>query len=308
MFEQLFDTIDLGIAAFDRDFRLLKWNRWLASRTGTKESEIVGAQLFDVAPSLDSTWFRAYCRTVFTFGTYAFLSQMLHRFCIPIETTGIHRQNFTYMQQNCTLSPLRREDHAIVGGVLSIQDVTELAAYERRLSELAERDGLTGAFNRYYLDRLIESESQRHRRYDRPLSVIMLDLDHFKAVNDRYGHAVGDTVLCAVAAALRERLREVDTVCRYGGEEFCVVLPETDERMSVDVAEELRGLIADLTVDTGDETVSVTASLGVSTLMASSVEAERPGARELLRHADEALYRAKRDGRNQVAHAAAPSR
>lgn len=165
----------------------------------------------------------------------------------------------------------------------------------QEVQRLAITDSLTGLYNRRHFFELAEHELEGARRYRRFLSAIMLDVDLFKQVNDTHGHAVGDQVLQAVAECCRQATRKVDVLGRYGGEEFAIVLPETDLAAACQIAERLRQVIAEQTIDTSAGPLKVTASLGVSTL---DGECSRP--ETLLAAADQALYVAKRSGRNCV--------
>lgn len=160
------------------------------------------------------------------------------------------------------------------------------------LRELAVVDELTGLRNRRYFDRTLQYEVDRMRRYDRALSVVLLDVDHFKSVNDRFGHLVGDEVLKVVARCLERNVRKADLAARYGGEEFALVLPETALAGALHVAERVRESLEQLDVDG----LKVTASLGVATVE-KSWPGDLPG---IVRAADQALYQAKRTGRNRV--------
>jgi diguanylate cyclase (GGDEF)-like protein len=167
-------------------------------------------------------------------------------------------------------------------------------AESSRLHELAVTDGLTQVANhRSFQDRLRE-EFRRAQRYDDPLALILVDLDHFKQVNDNFGHQVGDEVLVAVALAAKNAVRETDFVARYGGEEFAVVLPKTHLAGALTVAERIAAGLKSLTV--GPNGLKVTASFGVSGFPGRSVNTSE----QLIRTADEALYRAKREGRNKI--------
>jgi diguanylate cyclase (GGDEF)-like protein len=200
------------------------------------------------------------------------------------------------MQQSCTVGPLRDENNRISYIYITVQDVTEIAAYEQKLINLNTRDGLTGIFNRRYLETKLEEEFDRHIRYNRPLSLIMLDIDHFKKVNDTYGHQAGDHILRSLASLIDERIRTVDVVARYGGEEFCCLLPETTAESALALAEFLRmGVEAEI-FHFKDKSIKITISQGVSDLSDGMDSAEM-----LLKRADDGLYEAKRRGRNKVA-------
>jgi diguanylate cyclase (GGDEF)-like protein len=165
---------------------------------------------------------------------------------------------------------------------------------EQRLDHMSKTDALTLVANRRHFLELLERELARARRYGASLSCVMVDLDHFKEVNDRHGHLIGDQVLVAVADALRRSIRESDVVARYGGEEFVLLLPSTDLTGARDLAERCRAVIAATQVAGRQGLLSVTASMGVASLPPA---ADLDG---LLSAADEALYQAKDGGRDRV--------
>jgi diguanylate cyclase (GGDEF)-like protein len=179
--------------------------------------------------------------------------------------------------------------------------------FQRRMFESALRDGLTRAFNRkYFLDRL-ESEFRFARRHNAPLSLILMDIDHFKQVNDTYGHVAGDHVLQAFARRIHDVIRNEDVFARYGGEEFAVLCRAIEVDKAAAFAERLRRTIEALEIPVEGATARITMSLGVAGLPQSPAEE----ALQLVGYADDALYSAKRAGRNQVAIAGAeatPSR
>ena len=176
----------------------------------------------------------------------------------------------------------------------SVRDITEHKQNEEALKRLANTDGLTGVLNRRRFMELARQEVARSRRYGGPLSLIMLDVDHFKAVNDTHGHEVGDEVLVSLSKVCRKVLRQVDLFGRVGGEEFMALLPETDLAAAAKVAERLRLELARHPVSGSHPQLRVTISLGVSQLV--------PDMRlsDLMRTADDAMYRAKQNGRNRV--------
>ena len=167
----------------------------------------------------------------------------------------------------------------------------ELEARERKLETLAVTDPLTGLSNRRHLDRRLDEEVARSERSDHPLSVLMIDLDHFKAFNDMHGHGIGDAALETVARVLVDHSRPYDTVSRYGGEEFAVVLSGTDVQAAKERAEDIRAAIERAPISGVEATI--TTSIGVAPYRGGSPM-------ELLRAADDALYEAKRAGRNRV--------
>jgi diguanylate cyclase (GGDEF)-like protein len=178
------------------------------------------------------------------------------------------------------------------------QALQTMEAKTRALEEESQRDPLTGLNNRARLDSFIAAEVQTAARTGKPLSLIIADVDHFKKVNDTYGHPAGDKVLSGVASCLKAKLRPRDLVARYGGEEFVLVLPETDAEGTMVVAERVRRAIEAAVHPIGNgQTLRVTISLGCATLGGKSAFVLPD---DLLASADKALYAAKRGGRNQA--------
>jgi diguanylate cyclase (GGDEF)-like protein len=181
------------------------------------------------------------------------------------------------------------------GRMLTFCDVTDLVRNAEQLERLATIDSMTGLYNRrHFLDQA-DAEWSRFQRHQRPLSMLMIDIDHFKQVNDRYGHAVGDETLIAVAQACAGGKRQSDIVGRLGGEEFAILLPETELAQAAIVADRLRAAIAGQVVTAHKVQFKVTASIGIA---AASVSMS--GIDALMRAADQALYQAKAKGRNCV--------
>jgi len=191
-------------------------------------------------------------------------------------------------------SPVRDAHGRLAGNTIVLHDVSERVVLFKRVQELASIDGLTGILNRRQFFELSEVELDRARRHDSPVTLILFDLDHFKQINDTFGHQRGDDVLRAVAQACKETLRSFDLFGRYGGEEFAALLPEVDPEEGVNVAERLRRCIASVKDDLDD--MDVTASFGVASMLSTGDLAFD----DLLRLADQALYRAKLRGRDRV--------
>ena len=168
-------------------------------------------------------------------------------------------------------------------------------SYYEYLHEISVSDPLTRIPNRRYFDEFLQREMARTRRYNRSLSLLMLDLDHFKSINDTHGHLCGDEVLRKVAEVVASKLRKSEFLARYGGEEFAVILPETGLAGAVQVAEKIRALVESIEVTCGDNDLSLTVSIGVSQWDGKMYEPA-----DLIRVADECLYLAKQQGRNRV--------
>jgi diguanylate cyclase (GGDEF)-like protein len=173
----------------------------------------------------------------------------------------------------------------------------ELEEANKELQEKNTLDELTGLYNRRFYDQKIQAEFRRSRRNLTPLSLVVIDIDHFKKVNDNYGHLAGDECLVAVSACIKRCLRRsADISCRYGGEEFCLILPETDSKGALVLAEELRESIETCKISYNNIAIKLTISCGISTyLQQKNVKPE-----QLFAVADQALYKAKDNGRNQI--------
>jgi diguanylate cyclase (GGDEF)-like protein/PAS domain S-box-containing protein len=195
---------------------------------------------------------------------------------------------------SCTGQVIAAPDGRPIRMVGTCQDVTELVANQKRLQELADRDPLTGLLNRRRLGEDLARHVAHIARYGGASALLALDLDRFKLVNDRAGHAAGDRMLARVASALREALRETDLIARLGGDEFVILLPESDDPSALHVAGKLLAAIRDMP-RAGDD-LHMTASIGITTF-AHSDGRDRDG---LLEAVDAALYRAKRGGRDRA--------
>jgi diguanylate cyclase (GGDEF)-like protein len=169
-------------------------------------------------------------------------------------------------------------------------------AYHEEIYKMTTVDGLTGAFNKSYFLETLKNELSRARRYLHPLSLLLFDIDHFKKVNDTFGHLAGDRVLKSLAQITFERLRHADTFARYGGEEFAVLLPETGRQGATELAEQLRSHIALSSFRFNGEEIPVTVSIGVAT----SSPSRKISGEEMVQQADQMLYQAKSEGRNRV--------
>ena len=217
--------------------------------------------------------------------------------CVPLAAHG-ETQGFVFV---CCTTP---ESLAIAEERTPlIQQMAELAALsiasldlKAKLERQSIRDSLTGLFNRHFMEIALERELHRAARQGTALAVMMLDVDHFKALNDTFGHEAGDVVLREVAECFRRSLREEDVICRYGGEEFVVIMPDATEETALRRAEAIRALVAEIRTHLRGELLgSVTVSIGIAMYPDSGKNGSN-----LIQLADAAMYRAKRAGRNQV--------
>ncbi|MFK5925953.1 MAG: GGDEF domain-containing protein [Desulfuromusa sp.] len=182
-------------------------------------------------------------------------------------------------------------------------EVAELRQNLTELSSLVRTDPLTGIANYRYFQQALEQEIERTQRSGQPTSLMMLDIDFFKKVNDQWGHEVGNQALIHLSRLLQQIVRKLDIPCRYGGEEFAIILPDTNLAASIPVAERIRRGIEESPLDVAGQPVHMTVSLGITTY-SDKQEASIEG---LVKQADQYLYQAKEAGRNRVCHAELPS-
>ena len=205
--------------------------------------------------------------------------------------TTNYRKDRTPFQIEWTIAPVTDARSRVTHYVAVQRDVTERHKLFQMLSREAVVDPLTDTFNRRHGERVLKAEIARAQRHGQPVSLVMVDVDHFKAVNDTHGHAAGDKILARVADILRARTRATDTLCRWGGEEFLVVLANTDLAGAKTVAEDLRALIAEASYPAG---ISITVSLGLAEY------APADNRETWIERVDRALYAAKAAGRNRL--------
>jgi diguanylate cyclase (GGDEF)-like protein len=236
--------------------------------------------------------------------SHVHVSDAINHLCVPLvaqgETLGV-----LYVQDKTSLlasSPqaVQFEQATLSRRAIAVAERVSLALANLRLRELLRnqsiRDALTGLYNRRYLEESLNRELQRAKRAGRNLSVVMLDLDHFKHFNDTFGHQVGDILLKEVAGAIKSRVRAGDLACRYGGEEFSLIVAEVDIEGTHKCVEGIRDAIKHLSLHHRGQTLgTITVSAGIATYPAHADNSE-----DLIRAADEALYQAKKAGRDRI--------
>lgn len=203
-------------------------------------------------------------------------------------------ENGAHNFQSKPYSPIELRSHINVGKRL-VESDDKIKEYAEEMERLATTDSLTGIFNRRHFLELGEKEMSRTQRYFRPMSVLLIDVDHFKNINDTFGHAAGDKTLKILTETCINALRENDLFGRLGGEEFAVILPENDEKCAADVAERLRKTMEELKITIDDKMIRFTISIGVASHRTNDKSIEN-----ILKRADDALYKAKKCGRNRV--------
>lgn len=253
---------------------------------GYDPAELIGKSPFDLMPAAEAA------RMADLFSSLIAEKRPLE----GLENTNLHKDGHVVIMETSG-SPVFDADGTFKGYRGIDRDITVRKKLERELERQARTDVLTGLTNRRHFFELAEKELARAKRHGGRLSVLMLDVDHFKLFNDTYGHHVGDRVLQKLSEVCVHTLRTIDMPGRIGGEEFAVLLPETQGDQALEVAERLRLAIADATVplEQSDASVHFTVSIGVTSFVATDIQMD-----DMLKRADTALYTAKNAGRNQV--------
>ncbi len=296
------NRIEVGILAVDRDMRIVVWNRFLEAHSGKNASEVIGLSLFDAFPDLPRRWLERKINSVMVLKNFSFTSWRQRPYLFKFRHHRPITGGIDAMRQDCTFLPVMESDGEVGAVCITILDATETCLYQTRLDEalrvIAEqsvRDALTGVYNRRKLGEQLAVELARAARYGRSISLLMIDIDHFKRVNDGFGHLAGDEVIRHVATIASTCLRESDCLGRYGGEEFVAILPEVDAARAAIAGERMREAVARAPAEFEGTSIAVTISVGVAEAGATPRTAE-----SLLAEADEALYLSKKNGRNRV--------
>ncbi|RON57794.1 sensor domain-containing diguanylate cyclase [Pseudomonas frederiksbergensis] len=275
---------DFAVLGLTKQGEINSWSPSAERLTGYSESEAIGETL------------RHFCNLS------ALDAHVLGEHLAFAREEGWHSRDYDCQHKSghhffaqAMIAVLREEDDEFSGYTVVFRDITERKVSSENLADLLTKDHLTGAVNRAHFFNLAEKEFARATRYRQSISIIMLDADHFKLVNDSWGHPIGDDVLKSIVKIIQGILRPADTVARFGGEEFVIMLPNTNSLETSIIAERLRSSIEASGVDAGGEEVKITVSIGCASMTES-----RPTLKQLLVSADSALYQAKSKGRNCI--------
>lgn len=298
----MFQSVDVGLVVLDKEYQIQVWNGFMVNHSGMSAADIKDKSLFEAFPSLDQEWLKQKTDPVFVLKNRAFTiwEQTPHIFKFknyrPITSVA------PFMYQNATFIPLTDVTGQVSHICIIIYDVTDVAISKlelqqanQELKRLSQIDRLTNLNNRGYWEECLYKEFQRQRRTNHVSSLLIFDIDHFKKVNDGYGHAAGDEAILHLAKVLRKSLRETDIAGRYGGEEYAVILTETDAKHGMIFAERVRRLVEASHVNYNDIEIKFTISLGIAEFSPKFVDHQN-----WIEAADSALYEAKTNGRNQV--------
>lgn len=297
----ILQNIDAGLVVMDRKYGIELWNNFMQNHSGMAPEDVLAKSIFTVFPELPESWFQHKAESVFVLqnATFTTWEQRPYLFRFPHYRPITGTAEFMY--QNSTIIPLLDTKGRVEHICLIVYDVTDTAVSKiaqqqanKQLEDLSRIDHLTGLYNRGYWESCLIQEFKRFDRYQLPSTLVMLDIDHFKNVNDTYGHTVGDDVIRQVSRALRAQLRDLDIAGRYGGEEFAVILTGTNAAGGEVFAERLRSAVEQMVVYSSGQQIKFTISLGVSQINESI-----SNHRTWIEHSDQALYHSKENGRNR---------
>jgi diguanylate cyclase (GGDEF)-like protein len=280
----------------------------MENHSGVRAHRANGKDIFSLFPDLDQTWFRKKVKSVLMLETRAFTTweQRPYMFRFPYHRMITGTSQFMY--QNTTLLPLTGLSGKVDRIAILVYDVTDMALGRQALSNanadlqrLSRTDRLTGLNNRGHWEECLNQEHARQLRYGHQSTLVIFDIDHFKKVNDQYGHQAGDEVIRTTAQLLMRNMRNSDIAGRFGGEEYVVLLVDTASDGALYFAERLRKSVQSQSISYNDQVIRWTISLGIAQL---HQKMESPKA--WLEHADQALYRSKQGGRNRSTLAEIP--
>lgn len=273
------EQVDDVVYITDRNGNITYVNRAFCRHTGYSKEEIIGqpSKIFKSGMH-DLSFYKNLWYTI--------LSGEVFR-----DTLINRKKNGDLYYEKKTISPLKDDQYKVIGFVSTGKDVTEEVMIQQEISKMATTDALTGVYNRRKLEELFALEQERTKRFGNPLSLLLLDIDHFKSVNDKYGHNVGDEVLKHFASVVKENIRQIDILARWGGEEFIIVCPGTVGNDGMTLANKIRAAVEQSSFPVVER---VTVSIGVSEFLAKDSFAS------MIKRADEGLYEAKAAGRNRA--------
>ena len=294
-------NIDVGLVLLDSEFNIQLWNSFMQNHSAMDAEEVIGKNLFDCFEEIDRAWFQQKVESVYLLKNSAFTTWEQRPYLFRFENYRPITGKAEFMYQNSTFIPIQSLTSKTDGICLIIYDVTEqainnmeLEAARNKLEIISRTDGLTGLLNRMCWEEQLEIEFERLKRYSEECSLIILDIDHFKAINDNFGHLAGDEVIRLTADIVRQSIRKIDVAGRYGGEEYVILLPNTKVDSSKILAERLRKKIEKKPAYYEGQSISYTVSLGLC-----GYDKHFSSSSAWIDAADQALYQSKQNGRNQ---------
>lgn len=297
----IFNTIDNGIIVLDENLNILAWNKWLEIRTSIDKNSIINKNICDEFSYINKSKLKRKIKSVLITKNPSFYSVDPHKYLIKIKTNTIVDKVFDNMRQDITIVPYDLEKKFVC---LYIYDNTKfyetsskLEKLNDELVELSHRDPLTHLYNRRYFSDVSLKMLSLANRSKHTLSIIVLDIDNFKHINDKFGHAVGDDAIIETAKVLEKSVRKSDIVSRFGGEEFVILLYNVNSVNLESIAEKIRENVENLVIQTNKGKLKFTVSLGATQY---DCDFDINKIEYTLNRADKALYKAKESGKNKV--------
>lgn len=295
-------SIDVGLVILDRDYKIQLWNGFMENHSGLRPDQVHDKPLFESFHDIPENWFRQKAEPVFELKTRTFTIWEQRPYLFKFKNYRPITGRASTMYQNSSIIPLESIDGSVKHICLIIYDVTDIAVNQEDLTKanghlayLSQTDGLTELFNRGFWEEEFQREHKRCTRSKNPSSLVMLDIDHFKNVNDTFGHQAGDEVIRTLSSMIRQTARETDICGRYGGEEFAILLVDTNATEATNFTERLRKQVEALTVNIDQHAIKFTISSGIAECSPSFKKHT-----QWIEAADKALYHAKENGRNKT--------
>jgi len=298
---EIMQSLDVGLMVLDRDYKVIVWNSFLENHSGVSTAVIKNKNLFSIFPFIPKNWFQQKAESVFLLNSSNFTIWEQRPYLFKFKNYRPITGSADYMYQNMTLIPLLSTENEVNQIGVLIYDVTDIAVNKMKLEDansklqiLSRTDHLTQLNNRGAWEGDLEKEFHRIKRSKRPSCVVMFDIDHFKKINDTYGHQAGDEVIRRTSKILKETMRMSDLAGRYGGEEFGIILTDTNAANALVFTERLRQRIEAEVIEYEEFKIKITISLGISELTEDCESYQ-----SWLEQSDKALYVCKESGRNQ---------
>lgn len=298
----LLQSLDVGLVVLDRQYNVQIWNSFMENHSGVRTGAVLKKHIFDVFKDLPIGWLKRKLEAVFLLENRAFTTWEQRPYLFKFKNYRPITGAAEYMYQNITFIPLMSVGGNVEHVGIAIYDVTDYAVSKSQLETvndhlavLSRTDKLTQLYNRGYWEDSLQQEFLRIKRTGQPSTLVMFDIDHFKKINDTYGHPLGDEIISKTSEILRDTMRMTDIAGRYGGEEFAVILINTGIDGGYVFAERLRKKIETLATPHVQTTIHHTISLGVA-----QCDDTMQDYQAWLKSSDTALYEAKRGGRNRT--------
>ncbi|WP_163937877.1 GGDEF domain-containing protein [Paraferrimonas sp. SM1919] len=293
--EDLFNNLEIGVVMIDQHGIVHNWNRFMEEYSGISFAQIQGKDLFKSCPELPETWLRQKIKAAFMYKNRSFINWEQRPHLFPFiksqPLTGLGNK----MYQNITLQPTLNANGDFELLSILVYDVSQIAHSKLKLEQVSQTDGLTHLYNREFMMQSLEKQLAHFHRNKTHASLLIIDVDHFKSINDTYGHLFGDRVLHNLGKMIKESLRKTDIAARLGGEEFAILLPDANRSSANYFARRFHKHLEKLVFCNKNQEFNITVSIGIAQLDGSINNIN-----DWIELADKALYQAKANGRNRT--------